>query len=52
MTTEKNEQETENVIVIPKGMMPWDHLPDFNEENPLDDETPDSIEEVEYRYEK
>lgn len=52
MTTEKKEQEIKNVIVIPKGMMPWDYLPELDEEDPAGDETPDSIEEMIFRYEK
>ncbi len=51
MTTERKEQETENMIIMPKGVMPWD-LPGFDDENPMEDETPESIEEVGYRYEK
>ncbi len=52
MKQERKEQETENVITLPKEVMPWEYLPGFDDENPMEDETPDSIEVVGYRYEK
>lgn len=44
--------EKEKEVIIPKGVEPWEYLPDWNsnDENPMPDEEPDSVEEVELRY--